>query len=58
VLVRLEKQKTIFRIVHIKLRPPAVYYSVEEYIPLEIQKELIRANAKIRAAEFEAYSGR
>ena len=54
---RLEKKEEIFRVVHVKLRPPAVYYSVEEYVPLEIQKELIRAEAMITAAEYEAHSG-
>jgi len=53
-IARLEKQEKIFRVIHVKLRPPAVYYSVEEYIPLEIQKELIKAQAKIQAAELEA----
>lgn len=55
---RMEKDKRIFRIVHVKLRPPAVYYSSEKYIPLEIQKELIRAEAQIKAAEFMAYQGK
>lgn len=49
---RLEiRKKKIFRIVHTKLRPPAVYYSIKKHIPLEIQKELIRANSQMRIAE-------
>ena len=54
-LVRLEDNNLIFRVVHAKIRPPAVYYSVEEYIPLEIQKERIRAKAQFQAAEIAAY---
>lgn len=54
-LLRLEKHKRIFRIVHTKLRPPAVYYSIREYIPKDVLKEMIKANAKIQAAEYEAY---
>jgi hypothetical protein len=60
-LHRLEEKKNkkekIFRVVHTKLRPPAVYYSTTEYVPLEIQKELIRAQAEVKAAELAAYAG-
>jgi hypothetical protein len=54
VLARLEDRRKIFRVVHVKLRPPAVYFSAEPYIPLEIQKELIRAQAEVKSAELGA----
>jgi hypothetical protein len=56
VLERLEDKKQIFRIVHVKLRPPAVYFSAREYIPIELKKEIIKANAQMKAAEYMAYS--
>lgn len=57
-IARLEKQEKIFRIVHSRLRPPSVYYSIKEYIPNEILKEMIRAEATVQAAEYEALSGK
>lgn len=55
-LPRLEKDGKIHAIFHTKLRPVAVYYSVhKEHIPLEIQKEIIRANAQMTSAELAAY---
>lgn len=58
VLERLERKKKIFRIVHVKLRPPAVYFSRKKHMPLELQKaiiqEKIRAQAQIESAERSA----
>ena len=57
-LKRLEDDGDIHPIYHTKLRPIAVYYSLKEkHIPLEIQKELIRARAQVEAAELHAYAG-
>lgn len=53
-VARLEDKKKIFRIVHVKLRPPAVYFSAKQYVSLELRKELIRAQAKVQAAEARA----
>jgi hypothetical protein len=66
---RMEQQHQIFRVVHVKLHPPAVYLRIKEYEPLEIRKERIRAQAEIekeqirqvtdlKAAEYAAYGGR
>ena len=50
--------KQFHRVVH-PTKPPAVYLSLEAQeekgLPLELQKELIRAQAAIRAAELSAY---
>jgi hypothetical protein len=58
VLERLENQKKIFRVVHIKLRPPAVYFSRKKHMPLELQKVIIqekmRAEAQIESARESA----
>jgi len=57
-LKTLEKDEKIHPIYHTKLRPIAVYYSLrEQHIPLELQKELIRARAQVHAAELRAYAG-
>lgn len=55
-IAKLQKDARINRIVHAKLQPPAVYLSLEEKrLPIEIQKELIRANAQMTVAELQAY---
>jgi hypothetical protein len=58
VLERLENKKKIFRIVHTKLRPPAVYFSQSKHMPLELKKTIIqermRAQAQIESAEINA----
>jgi predicted transcriptional regulator len=54
---RMEQRHQIFRVVHTKLHPPGVYLTAKEYIPLEIRKELIRAEAQVGAAEWNAFGG-
>lgn len=54
---RMESQKKIFRVVHSRLHPPGVYLTVKKYVPLEIQKELIRAHAQVDAAAAHAILG-
>jgi|UniRef100_A0A7C4Y6B8 DNA-binding HxlR family transcriptional regulator len=56
VIDKMEKEGKIHRVVHREMKPPSVYLSLHEHIPLEIAKELIRASAEIRKAEFEAIS--
>ena len=56
IIGRLEKDSKIFRVVHTRLKPPAVYYSLKEHLPLEIQKEMIRAAAKVKKAELDYYA--
>ena len=56
VIDRMERNGKIYRVVHAKLKPPGVYLSLKEHVPLEIQKELIRAQAEVRKAELSAYA--
>jgi predicted transcriptional regulator len=56
VIAKMKKDGKVHRVIHNKLKPPAVYLSLHEHIPLEIAKELIRASAEFRKAELEAIS--
>ena len=56
IIGKLEKKGKIFRVIHIKLKPVSVYYSLKEHLPLEILKELIRAGVELKKAEFDYYA--
>ncbi len=56
VLGRMERDGKIYRVVHAKLKPPAVYLSLGEHTPIEIQKEVIRQKAEVMKAELSAYA--
>lgn len=56
ILHKLETQGKIFRVVHDKLKPPAIYYSLKEHMPLEIQKELLRSATELKKAELDYYA--
>jgi len=56
VIDRMERDGKIHRVVHVKLKPPGVYLSIKEHVPLEIKKEHIRAQTEVRKAELTAYA--
>lgn len=55
-IAKMLKKEKIREIVHVKLKPRAVYLTRSKHMPLEIQKELIRADTEFTKAEFDYYA--
>jgi hypothetical protein len=50
---RLENQQKIHRVVHSKLKPPAVYLSLKDYVPLEQQRMTLNYIIEFQKALFQ-----
>jgi predicted transcriptional regulator len=55
-LAKMIRKEKIREIVHVKLKPRAVYLTRTEHVPLEVWKELLRAQTEFEKAEFDYYA--